>query len=109
MMSNLERRRYKRITVFLPLRLIAVAGRVEPAPVPLMTLNISKAGVCFPAPRRIDPGEFIEVEVTLMGLGPDREDVHISNVGRVVRVEAAKKHGWHKLAIAFSEPPTGDE
>jgi len=109
MTSNPERRRYKRIIAFLPLRLIAVAGKIEPALVPLVTLNISKAGVCFPVPRRIDPGEFIEIEVTLLGLGLVREDVHISSVGRVVRIEAGKKHGWYKLAAAFGEPPPGDE
>jgi hypothetical protein len=109
MTLNLERRRHNRIAAVLPLRLIAVAGRVEPSPVTLLTLNISKAGVCFPAPRRIDPGEFVEVEITLTGLGPNREDVRISNVGRVVRVEAGEKHGRYYLAAAFDELSSGGE
>src|ERR1700722_10436817 len=109
MTSDPERRRYKRIIAVFPLRLIAVACRHEPVPLSLITLNISKGGVCFPVPRRIDPGEFIEVEVTLMGLGLNREDVRVSNVGRVVRVEAGKKHGWYRLAAAFGERPSGDE
>ena len=105
-MSNRERRRHPRITAFLPLRLIAVGGKVEAAPAPLLTLNISKAGVCFPIPRRIDRGEFIEVEVTLLGAGLHREDVLISSTGQVVRVEAGRKPGWYKLAAVFDEPPS---
>jgi hypothetical protein len=104
-MSNRERRRHPRITAFLPLRLIAVGGKIEADPIPLLTLNISKAGLCFPLPRRIDAGESIEVEVTLPGIGPDRQDVHITSVG----VEAGKKHDWYKLAASFGEPPTGNE
>ena len=70
-----ERRRYPRFTAWLPLRLTAVAGKIEPATVTLLTQNISKAGVCFPAPRRIEPGQFIEVEVALPGIGPGSKDV----------------------------------
>lgn len=109
MISNQERRRYPRIIAFLPLRMIAVGGKIEHDPVPLLTLNISKAGVCFPIPRWIDAGESIEVEVTLPGIGLEREDVHISSVGRVVRIEAGKKHAWYKLAASFGEPPTDNE
>jgi hypothetical protein len=81
MTSMPERRRYRRFMAWLPLRLTAVAGKIEPTPQPLLTLNISKAGVCFPAPRRIEPGELIEVEVTLLGVGPEAKDVHISGAG----------------------------
>jgi hypothetical protein len=107
----LERRRYPRFSTWLPLRLTAVGGKIEPAPLNFLTQNISKAGVCFLAPRQILPGEFIEVEVTLFGVGPTgkSKDVHISGSGRVVRVQAGIKPGWYKLAAAFSEPPTGDE
>ena len=94
---------------WLPLRLTAVSGKAESAPIPSLTLNISKAGVCFPAPLRIEPGEFIEVEVTLVGFGLNGEDVHISSAGRVVRVEAGKKPGWYKLAATFGEPPASDK
>jgi hypothetical protein len=58
-----------------------VEGNIEPEPVTLLTQNISKAGVCFPAPRRIEPGEFIE---------------------------SGNEPGWYKLAAALNEPPTGD-
>jgi hypothetical protein len=104
-----ERRRYRRFIAWLPLRLTAVAGEIEPTPLSLLTLNISKAGVCFPAPRRIEPGELIEVEVTLVGAGLGGKDVHISSAGRVVRVDEGKKSGWYKLAAKFDEPPAGDQ
>ena len=104
-----ERRRYPRFTAWLPLRLAAVASKTEPATVTLLTQNISKAGVCFPAPRRFEPGQFIEVEVTLAGIGLSGKDVHISGAGYIVRVEPGNKPGWYKLAAAFGEPPAGDE
>ena len=40
MTSMPERRRYRRFTAWLPLRLAAVAGKTEPATVTLLTQNI---------------------------------------------------------------------
>ena len=105
MTSMLERRRYPRFITWLPIRLTAVAGKIEPPAVTLLTHNVSKAGVCFPAPRRIEPGQVIEVEVTLSGVGPGRKDVYISNEGYIVRTEPGSKPGWYKLAAGFEEPP----
>ena len=85
-----------------------MAGKIEPAPVTWLTQNISKAGLCFPAPRRIEPGQAIEVEVILPGAGPGGKDILVSGAGYIVRVEAGNKPGWYKLAAAFEEPP-GDE
>src|SRR6202171_1696796 len=109
MTSMLERRRYPRFITWLPIRLTAVAGKIEPAAVTLVTQNISKAGLCFPAPRRIEPGQAIEVEVTVAGLGPDGKDIQISGAGYIVRVESGNKPGWYKLAAEFYEPPGDDE
>jgi hypothetical protein len=108
-MPTPERRRYPRFTTWLPLRLTAVAGKIEPAPVTLLTQNISKAGLCFPAPRRVEPGQVIQVEVTLPGAGPGAKDILVSGAGYIVRVEPGIKPGWYKLAAAFDEPPAGDE
>ena len=109
MTSIPERRRHPRFTVWLPMRLLAVAGKTEPDPLTLLTQNISKAGVCFPIPRRIEPGEYVEVEVTLMGVGREGKDVRVYGSGHVVRVQAGNKHGWYKLAAAFGEPPAENE
>src|SRR6202171_1702791 len=109
MTSMSERRRYPRFFTWLPIRLTAVAGTIEPEPITLITQNISKAGLCFPAPRRIEPGQAIEVEVTLAGLGRDGKDSHISGAGSVVRIEPGTKPGWYKLAAEFYELPGDDE
>ena len=109
MTSIPERRRYPRFIAWLPLRLTAVAGKIEAAPVTLLTQNISKAGVCFPAPRRIEPGQFIEVEVTLIGVRPGGNNFFISGAGYVVRLEPGNQPGWFKLAATFGEPPAGNE
>src|SRR6202047_704880 len=109
MTSMPERRRYPRFITWLPIRLTAVAGTSEPEPVTLLTQNISKAGLCFPAPRRVEPGQAIEVEVTLEGFGLDGKDIHISGAGYVVRIEPGNKPGWYKLAAEVYEPPGDDE
>jgi hypothetical protein len=68
-----------------------------------------QAGLCFPAPRRIEPGQAIEVEVTLAGFASDGKDIHISGAGYIVRVESGNIPGWYKLAAAFDEPPGDDK
>src|SRR6202022_5034181 len=98
MTSMPERRRYPRFITWLPIRLTTVAGKIEPAAVALVTQNISKAGLCFPAPRRIEPGQAIEVEVTVVGLGPDGKDIHIAGGGYVGRIEPGNTPGCDKLA-----------
>ena len=81
MTSMPERRRYPRFVTWLPLRL----------------------------PRRIEPGQVIEVKVTLSGVGPGRKDVYISNEGYIVRTEPGNQPGWYKLAAAFDKPSSEDE
>src|SRR5665213_3257462 len=96
-----ERRQYPRFTVYLPLRLKVVGARVEPNPAPLLTQNLSKTGLCFSSPQRIEPGQSIEAEVTLIGVGLGGNDICITGTGYIVRAESAKKPGWYKLAAAF--------
>ena len=109
MTSTPERRRHPRFIAWLPLRLKAVGGIVEPNPAPLVTQNLSKAGLCFPSPQRIEPGQSIEVEVTLPGAGPGGNDICISSAGYIVRAESNKEPGWYRLAAAFEESPPGEE
>ena len=72
MTSTSERRRYPRFAAWLPLSVTEVGGKIGPTLSTLLTQNISKAGLCFPAPGRIEPGQFIQVQVTLPGAGPTR-------------------------------------
>ena len=109
MTSTPERRRHPRFTAWLPLRLKLVGTVVEPDIAPLLTQNLSKTGLCFPAPQRIEPGQAIEAEVTFPGAGPRGDNIYISGTGYIVRAEATKKPGWYRLAAAFDEPPSDDE
>jgi hypothetical protein len=86
-----------------------VGGIVEPDPAPLITQNLSKTGLCFPSPQRIEPGQSIEVEVTLLGVGLDGTNIRVSSAGYIVRAESTKTPGWYRLAAAFDESPSGDE
>ena len=109
MTSAQERRRHPRCSAWLPLRLRVVGGKVEPNPMTLLTQNFSKTGLCFQAPRRIEPSQSIEVEVTLKGAGSGGGDIHISGTGHIVRAENADDPGWYKLAAAIEEPSSGDD
>ena len=105
-----ERRRYPPFISWLPFRLTGVAGsKIELSAVTLLTQNISKSGAWFLAPRRIEPGQSIEVEAILAGMGPGGKDVYMAAAGYIVRVESCDEPGWYKLAAALGEPPAGDE
>jgi hypothetical protein len=109
MTSTPERRRHPRFTAWLPLRVKVVGGIVEPKPAPLVTQNLSKTGLCFPSPQKIEPGQSIEVEVTLLGAGLGGNNICISSTGYIVRAESTRDPGWYRLAAAFDESPSGDE
>jgi hypothetical protein len=109
MTSTPERRRHPRFTALLPLRVKGVGGIIEPDPAPLVTQNLSKTGLFFPSPQRIEPGQSIEVEVTFVGAGLDGGNVSVSGTGYIVRAESSKTPGWYRLAAAFDEYPSGDE
>src|ERR1700722_20325054 len=104
-----ERRPHPRFTAWLPLRLKVVGGVVEPNPLPLVTQNLSKTGLCFPAPQRIEPGQSIEVEVTLPRAGPDGNNICVCGTDHIVRAESAKEPGWYTLAAAFDQSPSAGE
>jgi hypothetical protein len=104
----LERRRSPRYTVQLPLRLHRVAGNAEPEAATLRTRDFSTNGLCFSAPRRVERGQSIEVEVILVGYGLRGNDVHVSGVGIIVRAEADDQPGWFRLAAIFDESPSED-
>jgi hypothetical protein len=104
-----ERRRYPRFTAWLPLRLVAVAGKIKPTATTLLTRNISRRGICFSTPCGIEAGQFIEVEATLPGAGPGGKDLRLSREVYVVRSEPCNKLGWYVLAAALGEPTAGYE
>jgi len=107
MISTAERRRYPRFAVSLPFRLRLAAGKDISGVMTFLTRDISKAGLCFLAPRRPEPGQSIKVEVTLAGYGLHGKDVNISGVGYIVRAEAGGESGWYRVAAAFDETSSG--
>lgn len=98
-----DRRRYPRARLSLPLRLTRIGDIVEPVPVALVTRNISSSGVYFLAPRDIEPGTAIELEVALVekpfGLGR----VQMCTAAHVVRAEECETPGWRGYAASFDD------
>jgi hypothetical protein len=98
-----ERRRSPRAALQLPLRLTQIGQQREPIPITLVTRNISSSGVCFLAPRRIEPGARVELEVALVERPIGRGGVRMSTVAHVVRVDACHEPGWHAICVTFDD------
>ena len=98
-----ERRRYPRASLCLPLRLTKIGGVEEATPITLVTRNISSSGVYFLAPREIEVGTAIELQVALierpLGLG----SVHMCTAAHIVRTEETSTSGWRAYAASFDD------
>lgn len=98
-----ERRRNPRAALSLPLRLIQIENRPEALPISLVTKNISSSGVYFLAPRRIEPGMAIMLEVALVDRPLGHGSVRMCTAAHIVRAEPADMLGWHGLAASFDD------
>jgi hypothetical protein len=98
-----ERRRYPRASLSLPLRLVRVGEVTERVPVPLVTRNISSSGVYFLAPREIEEGTSIELEVALIDRPLGFGRVQMCTSAHIVRAEEAEMPGWHGYAASFDD------
>lgn len=98
-----ERRRYPRAALALPLRLTRVGGAREPIPVTLVTRNISSSGVYFLAPREIEPGTAIELEVALVERPAGFGCVQMCTAAHIVRAEDCDTPGWRGYAASFDD------
>jgi hypothetical protein len=98
-----DRRHYPRLPLTLPLRLKRVAGQPETEPVALVTRDISSSGVAFIAPRWIEPGTPVELEISLMEGPLGGRHVRMHTRGEVVRARPTRTQGWHSLAVAFED------
>lgn len=98
-----ERRSYPRAALSLPLRLTRVGEKEEPAPVTLVTRNISSSGVFFLAPRDIAMGTAIELEVALLDRPIGYGRVQMCTAAHVVRVEQTDIPGWRGYAATFDD------
>ncbi|MBZ5693851.1 MAG: PilZ domain-containing protein [Acidobacteriia bacterium] len=98
-----ERRRYPRASLTLPLRLTRIGDAVEPIPVTLVTRNISSSGVFFLAPREIEPGVAIELEVALVDRPLGFGRVQMCTAAHIVRAEESEMPGWRGYAASFDD------
>jgi hypothetical protein len=98
-----ERRRYPRASLTLPLRLTRIGDAVEPIPVTLVTRNISSSGVFFLAPREIEPGVAIELEVALVDRPLGFGRVQMCTAAHIVRTEESEMPGWRGYAASFDD------
>lgn len=98
-----ERRRYPRAALSLPLRLTRIGDAIEPVPVTLVTRNISSSGVYFLAPREIEPGMAIELEVGLVDRPLGFGRVQMCTAAHVVRAEDTDMPGWRAYAASFDD------
>lgn len=98
-----ERRRYPRACLSLPLRLTRIGAMPEPIPVNLVTRNISSSGVYFLAPREIEPGTAIELEVALVERPVGFGSVQMCTAAHVVRREECEMPGWRGYAASFDD------
>lgn len=98
-----ERRRCPRASLSLPLRLTRVGDAAEPVPVSLVTRNISSGGVYFFAPRDIEPGTAIELEVALVERPLGMGTVQMCTAAHIVRAEESDMPGWRGYAASFDD------
>jgi hypothetical protein len=98
-----ERRRYPRAKLSLPLVLTRIGDYQEPEPVTLVTKDISSSGVFFLAPRDIQPGTAIELEVALIERPAGFGRVQMSTAAHIVRTEETDTPGWRGYAASFDD------
>lgn len=85
------------------MRLIRIGDAVEPYPVTLVTRNISSGGVYFLAPRDIQPGTAIELEVALVDRPLGMGRVQLLTAAHVIRAEDVEIPGWRGYAASFDD------
>src|SRR5580704_173801 len=98
-----DRRRNPRASLSLPMRLTRIGEMTEPIPVTLVTRNISSSGIYFFAPRDIEPGTSIELEVALIDRPLGFGRVQMCTSAHIVRAEAADTPGWRGYAASFDD------
>lgn len=98
-----ERRGYPRASLSLPMRLTRIGDRVEPVPVTLVTRDISSSGIYFLAPREIEPGTAIELEVALVDRPLGHGRVQMCTAAHVIRAEDSDTPGWRGYAATFDD------
>jgi hypothetical protein len=71
--------------------------------VTLVTRNISSSGIYFLAPRELEPGTSIELEVGLVDRPAGCGRVQMYTAAHVVRSEESDTPGWRGYAATFDD------
>jgi hypothetical protein len=98
-----DRRAYPRASLSLPMRLTRIGDLAERTPVTLVTRNISSSGIYFLAPRDIEPGTAIELEVALVDRPLGQGRVQMCTAAHIVRAEETAMPGWRGYAATFDD------
>jgi hypothetical protein len=98
-----DRRGNPRASLSLPLRLTRIGEMTEPIPVTLVTRNISSSGIYFLAPRDIEPGTSIELEVALIDRPLGFGRVQMCTSAHIIRSEDVDTPGWRGYAASFDD------
>jgi hypothetical protein len=98
-----ERRFHARAALQLPLRLVRVNDDREPVSISLLTRNISTSGVFFLAPKKIEIGAAIELEVGLVHRPLGYGNVRMATCAHVARIEEVPTPGWYGIGAQFDE------
>jgi len=98
-----DRRSYPRASLSLPMRLTRIGDLTERIPVTLVTRNISSSGIYFLAPRDMEPGTAIELEVALVDRPLGQGRVQMCTAAHIVRAEETTMPGWRGYAATFDD------
>jgi len=98
-----DRRAYPRASLSLPMRLTRIGDITERIPVTLVTRNISSSGIYFLAPRDMEPGTAIELEVALVERPLGQGRVQMCTAAHIVRAEETEMPGWRGYAATFDD------
>jgi hypothetical protein len=71
--------------------------------VTLVTRDISSSGIYFLAPREIEPGTAIELEVALVDRPLGYGRVQMCTAAHIVRAEESSMPGWKGYAASFDD------
>jgi hypothetical protein len=99
-----ERRVYPRAQLQLPMRILRIAGHLEPEFDQVMTIDISSSGLRTSCPFQIPVGTPVHLEVELVKRPSGCGTVRLVTQAQVVRaVPDSQSQGWHTLAFSFDE------
>jgi hypothetical protein len=85
------------------MRLTRIGDITERIPVTLVTRNISSSGIYFLAPRDMEPGTAIELEVALVERPLGQGRVQMCTAAHIVRAEETEMPGWRGYAATFDD------